>query len=113
MCLRVPLLGVDEVGELGWVTNEEDRCVIKHPVPISLLGPQLDRKPTRIASSVGGSRLASNSREANCSSGLGANLLEEGCRGDVAQLVSDLEVTVGTSTLGVDLEHNRYEPEFI
>lgn len=42
MRLGVTLLGVDEVGELGGVADEEDGCVVKDPVEVTLLGPNLD-----------------------------------------------------------------------
>jgi hypothetical protein len=57
----VPLLSVNEMRELGGVTDEEDWGIVEHPVPVALVGPQLDRESTRVASSVGRSRLASDS----------------------------------------------------
>ena len=54
MCLRVALLGVNEVGELGGVTNEEDRGIVENPVEIAFVSANLDGKPTRIAGSVRG-----------------------------------------------------------
>ena len=40
--LGVTLLGVDEVGELGRVTDKEDGGVVEDPVKVTLLGPDLD-----------------------------------------------------------------------
>ena len=40
--LRVTLLSVDEVRELGGVTNEEHRGVVENPVKVALLGLDLD-----------------------------------------------------------------------
>ena len=37
--LRMSLLGVNEVRELGRVTDEEDGGVIEHPVPVTLVSP--------------------------------------------------------------------------
>ena len=42
MRLRVTLLRVDEVGELGGVTNEEHGSVVEDPVEVALLGLDLD-----------------------------------------------------------------------
>jgi len=37
--LRVSLLGVDEVGELGRVTNEENGSIIEYPIPVTFISP--------------------------------------------------------------------------
>ena len=103
MSLGVPLLGVNEVGELGGVSQEEDRGVFEHPVPVTFLRPELDSETTGVASGVSRPRLASNGGETNGGSSFLTNGLQERLGGDVAQIVGDLEVTVGTSTFGVDL----------
>lgn len=53
MGLGIPLLSVDEVRELGRVSDEEDGSVVEHPIPVALVGPQLNREATGVASSVG------------------------------------------------------------
>lgn len=59
MGLGVPLLGVNKMRELGGVSDEEDWGVVEHPVPVTVVGLQLDRKSTRVASSISRSNLAS------------------------------------------------------
>jgi hypothetical protein len=54
----VTVLRSDEVAELHWVANEEDRCVVSYEVPIAILGVELHRETSRIASGVGRSALA-------------------------------------------------------
>jgi len=102
MALGMPLLSVDEVRELGGVTDEEDGSVVEDPVPVALICPEFDGKATRIASGIGGSRLATDGGEADGSADAFADLLEERLRGDVAQGVSDLEVAVGTGAFSMD-----------
>src|ERR1700729_3989931 len=63
--LRVSLLRVNKVRELGWVANEEDGCVVENPIQVTLLCLQLDRKSTGVTSGVRGTRLAADSRETN------------------------------------------------
>ena len=46
--LGVPLLGVDEVGELAGVSDEEDGRVVASHVPVALLGVELDREASRV-----------------------------------------------------------------
>lgn len=104
MGLRVPLLGMDEVRELGWVSDEENRSVVEHPVPITLFCPELDSKATRIAGGVGRSRFASNSREADSRANLLADLTKKRLRSDVTQVVGHFEVSMSAGTFGVDLK---------
>ena len=57
MRLRVPLLGMDQVGELERIPNEEHRRVVTHHVPVSFLRVELDGESTGVAGRVGESRL--------------------------------------------------------
>lgn len=107
MSLRVPLLSVNEVGELGRITNEEDGSVIEHPIPVTFLSPELDGETTRVTSGIGRARFTTDSGETGSDANLLADTLEEGLGSDVAQVVSDLEVAVGTGSLGVDLQEQR------
>lgn len=100
--LGVTLLGVDEDGELGGVSDEENRSVVTDEVVVSLLGVELDRETTGISGSIGGTLLTTDGGETADSLGLGANALEEVGAGQVGDIVSDLEDTVSTGTLGVD-----------
>jgi hypothetical protein len=52
MGLGIPLLGMDEVRELGRVTDEEDGSVVEDPIPVTFLGPQFEREPARVAGGV-------------------------------------------------------------
>lgn len=93
---------MDEVRELGRVTNEEDRSVVEYPVPVSLLGADLDREPTRVARSIGRAGLATDRGEAHGDGGTIADLVEDGGTADVGDIVGDLEVAVCASTLSMD-----------
>jgi hypothetical protein len=61
----VTLLGMDEHGELRWVSQEEDGCVVGDNIPIALLGPELDRETTRVSGTVVRTRLATNCGESD------------------------------------------------
>lgn len=103
MGLGVPLLSVDEVGEFGRVTDEEDGSVVEHPIPITFLSPELESEPTRVTSGIGRAGFTTDGGDTSSDANLLADALEEGLGGDIAQIMSDLEVTVGTGSLGVDL----------
>jgi len=59
--LGVTLLGVDEMGEFGGVTEEEDGSVVEDPIPIALFCSDLDGESSGIASGIGGSRFTADS----------------------------------------------------
>lgn len=100
--LRVPLLRMDKNRKLGRVPQEEDGRVVEHPIAVSLLGIELDGKPTGIASGVGRALLASNGGEPHKGFGLLAEAGEEVGTGEVRDVVRYLEGTEGASAFGVD-----------
>lgn len=105
MGLRIPLLSVDEVRELGRITNEEDRSVVEDPIPVTFVSPEFEGETTRVTSGIGRARFTTDSGETSSDANLLADILrlEEGLGSDVAQFMSDLEVAVSTGSLGVDL----------
>lgn len=100
--LRVTLLGVDEVGELGRVTQEKDWSVIEDPVHVAFLGLHLDRETTRVTSSVWRTRFTTDGGETGSDWAFFANVGEDAGQTNVFERISALEDTVGASTLGVD-----------
>ena len=100
--LGVTLLGVDEDGELGRVTKKENGSVVEHPVPVTLISVELDGETTGITSAVGRTLLATDGRETGETLGLLANGLEHVDDSDVADVISDLELAIGASTLGMN-----------
>lgn len=103
MSLGVTLLGVDEVGELGRISDEEDGSVVEHPVNVSLISFDLDGKATGITGSIRRSEFTANSGESNGGTVFLADLCEEPGRGDVAEAIGQFKVTVCSSTFGVNL----------
>ena len=101
MRLGVPLLGVDKVGELGWVTQEENGSVVEHPVPVAVFRTKLDGKSARIACRVGRAALTSDCGDARSDLAFVSNFLENFRAREVGDVVGDLEVTVSAGTLGV------------
>ena len=47
VCLRVPLLGMDEIWELCRILYEKDGGVIEYPIEVSFFSLNLDRKSLR------------------------------------------------------------------
>ena len=104
MSLRVPLLSVDEVRELGRVPDEEDWSVVEHPIEVTLVCFQFDSKTTRITGGIGRAGFTADRRKTNCGANFLADRFEESSRGDVTDVVGDLKVAMSTSASGMDLK---------
>jgi len=98
--LRVALLCVDEERELGWVAEEEDGRVVVDPIPVALLSVELDGETTRIAGSICGALLTTDSRETGNGLGLLADSLEHVNDSDIG----DWNISVSYSKAYYDLE---------
>ncbi len=96
------LLGVDEVGELDGVADEEDRRVVADHVPVPFLGVELEREAAGVAGGVGRTLFAANGGEAGEHLAGVADLREELGLGVLRDVVGDEEVAVGAGALGVD-----------
>ncbi len=71
---RVALLGVDEVGELERVADEEDRSVVPDHVVVALFGVELDGEAAGVALRIRRAPLAADGGEADEDLGLLAHL---------------------------------------
>ena len=99
--VRLRLGGVDQVGELDGVLDEEHRDVVADQVPVAFLGVHLDGEPADVAGQVGRPLAAGHGREADERRRLLA-LLEHGRPADRFQVAVTLEVAVRTEPAGVD-----------
>lgn len=126
--LGVALLGVDEDGELGGIAQEEDGGVVEDPVQVALLCVELHSKPTRVPGTVWRTLFTTNRRESCEHLGLLAHSFEHvddslsrtsmsspsitqgvGVSYDIANVVGDLEFTIGASAFGV---HDTFGDSF-
>ena len=60
MSLGVSLLGMNEMREFGGIPDKEDGCVVEDPIPVSLLGLELDSKTSWVASGISRSGFATD-----------------------------------------------------
>jgi hypothetical protein len=51
------------MGEFGGIPDEEDRGIVENPIPITLICPKLDGKPTRVTRGISRSRLPADGGE--------------------------------------------------
>ena len=96
------LHGVDEVGELDRVLDEEHRDVVADEVPVALLRVELHREAAHVAGEVERALVAGDGREAHERRGPLARPLEQVGPGEVGQRLVVLEVAVGAEAAGVD-----------
>jgi len=81
----VSLLGVDEVGELNGVFDEENGSVVSNDVVVSFLSVELHGEATGVTVAVVGTALTSDSRESQEKRSLLADLVEELGLGEAGQ----------------------------
>ncbi len=93
--VRRLLGGVDQIGELDGVLDEEHRDVVAHQIPVALLGVELHGEAAYVARQVDGALVAGNRGETHEQRGLFACALEDVRASDVAERFVGLEVPVG------------------
>ena len=77
--LWVSFLGMEEVRELDWISDEEDWSVVADHIVVSLLGVELDGKSSWISLAVVSTTLASNGGEAEEAWSSLTNSIKEVC----------------------------------
>ena len=75
--VRLGLGGVDEIGKLHRVLDEEDRDVVADEVPVAFVRVELHREATHVPGGVGRAAFAEDGREANEDRRLFADFAEE------------------------------------
>ena len=101
--MRVALLGVNEVGELGGVANEEDWSIVENPIEITIVGTNFDREAAGVTGSVGRATFSTNGRETDSSTSPVADLLEEGGTSEIGDVMGYFKIAVRAGTLGMNL----------
>ena len=52
VCGRIPLLSVDEMRELGRISQEKHRCVVCNNIPVALVSTKFDAEATGISGTI-------------------------------------------------------------
>ena len=97
----IGLLGVDEVGELQRIADEEDRSVVPDQVVVPVLRVELEGEATRVAHRVGRPPAPGHGGEAEEGLGLLADLTEEARPRPSGHICGDLEFAIGGRSVGV------------
>ena len=90
-----------KVGKFQRITQEEDRRVVAHQIPVSFLRIELQGKTTDVALGVGGTTLAGYRRDAGEEVCLLADRGENFGAGVLGDVVRDRKRPVGTGTFGM------------
>lgn len=99
MLTLIPQTGPDQRQEN---LHKENGGVVSDHVPVTLLGVELDGETTGIAGSIGRTLLTSDGRETGEERGALADTVQELGLGELGDVVGNLKVTMGSSSLGVD-----------
>ena len=100
--VRLRLGGVDQIGELHRVLDEEHRDVVADQVPVALVGVELHREAADVAGGVGRAALAEDGREPHEHRRPLADLGEQRRAGELGERLGALEVAVRRRAAGVD-----------
>jgi len=95
IAVRLLFGGMDKVGKLDGILDEEDRDIVADEIPIALLGIDLDRKAANIPGKVERALVAGNRGEADEGGGLFTFALEEIGLGVGGKRIIGLEITMG------------------
>ena len=98
----ISLLRVDEVRELEWIADKEDRGVIAHHVIVAFLGVELDSESAWITLCICGSLFPAHRGEADEEVGAFSYLGKEPCLGVLCHIMGAFKVAVCSGTFGVD-----------
>jgi hypothetical protein len=99
---RVTLLRMNEAGEQRRVPDEENRRVVAHQIPHTIIGVKLHGETAWITRRIGRSRLTTHRRKPNGDRSALADLFEHLGRTVFGDVVRHLEVAECTGTFGVD-----------
>lgn len=91
-----------KVRELNRVADEKYRCVISHHVVVSFFGVEFNGEATRISCRIRAATLSSDGRETNQCGCFFPNFIKESCLGVLRDVMSYFEVSVSSSSFGVD-----------
>ena len=100
--VRLHLHGMDKVGELHRILDEEHRDVVADQVEIALVGIELHGEAAHVARRVDRARAARHRREAREDLGPLARVLQERGLGQARQVLDRLEVAMRARAAGMD-----------
>lgn len=99
---RVGLKGVDHIRELDRVPDEEHREVVPHHIKVSLSGVKLDGKSSGVPDRFRAAALMDDGGEPNDDGRLNSGSPKEISTGEVRNIMSHLEESLGACTSSVD-----------
>ena len=93
--LRVSLLGMDEIWELDWISDEEYRRVVSYHIVVTLLSIELECEASWISVAVVSSTLSGHSREAKEDRSSLSDSVQEVCSCESTQTKNILSYNCG------------------
>jgi hypothetical protein len=98
----VSLLGMEEIWELNWIIDEENRGVISNHVVVTFFGVEFDGKSSWISDGISSSSFSSNSGESKEQWGSFSDSVEESSFGKMGDIFGYLKDTMSTRSFSVD-----------
>ncbi len=108
MCDGVPFPWPNETREEDWVTNWEDREVVSHEIPVTVLCVEFESKASSVPNRVWTSTLAHSIRKSSKDRSLLSDSVKDSGSGVLGNVVSDFKVAKSPAALGV--HHSFRDP---
>ena len=102
MACGMSLLRMDQMRKLGGISDEENRCVVLHKVPVAFISAELDGEASWVTSMVMRTTFTTNSRKSDGNGTLFSFSGENVCKTEIVERIGGSVVAVGTTTLCMD-----------
>lgn len=98
----VSLLRMDQMRELGGISDEEYRRIVLHKIPVAFISAELDGEASWVASVVMRATFTTDSRKPDGNGTLFSFSGENVCKAEIVERVGGSVVAMGTATLCMD-----------
>lgn len=88
--------------ELGGISDEENRCIILHKIPVAFISAKLDREASWVTSMVMGTTFTTDSRKSNGNGTLFSLSGENVRKAEIVERIGGSVVAMGTAALCMD-----------
>lgn len=102
MTRGMSLLSMNQMRKLGRISDEENRCIVLHKIPIAFISAKLDGEASWVSGMVMRTTFTTNGRKSNCDGALFSFSGENICKAKVIERIGSFVVAVGTTTLCMD-----------
>lgn len=102
MTCGMSLLSMDQMRELGGISDEENRRVVLHKIPVAFVSAELDGEASWVAGMVMRTTFTTDSGKSNGNRTLFSFSGENVCKAEIVERIGGFVVAMSTTTLCMD-----------